>query len=80
MFDPDKIQLQANAYASTLGCKVTRVGEVFTMVDEEGEIVEQVTVKDGGEYNGRQMMAVTDEDGEFFVEAFGQLLAKILWC
>jgi len=80
MFDPGKIQLQANAYASTLGCKVAREGETFTMTDEENVVTNRVVVKDGGLYKGRQMMAVTDDEGEMLLEAFGQLLAKIMWC
>ena len=80
MFDLDKIQLHANAYASILSCKINRDGNLFTMIDESGEEVDQVTIEDGGQYDGRQMMVVTDDDGKFFIEAFGQLLAKIMWC
>ncbi len=78
MLDLDKIRLQANAYASTYDCKIDRVDTTFTMSDEDGT-TSQMTVTDGGEYKGRQMMVVKDDEGEMLIEAFGQLLAKIMY-
>ncbi len=84
--DFEKIRIEASSIAGTLDCTITLevdssegVGTV-AMIDEEGEEIEKVTITDGGVYNNRQLMIVTDSEGEFLLEAFGQILAKIMWC
>ena len=89
--DFEKLEDQANIWAqANLDCKVVLVGTqadretpggvaVFNMVDDEGEVTGSVTVRDGGIFGGRQMMEVKDDDGWILCEAFGDMLARILY-
>ena len=85
--DFEKIRTEANAYAqNALDCTVALEVDdeegvaTCTMADEDDGEVLKVTVTDGGVHNGRQLMIVTDDEGEYLVEAFGQILAKVMWC
>ena len=88
--DFEEMRAQASAWAySNVGCKVVLVGAAaryegppvatFRMVDEDGEETGEVDVKDAGTFLGRQMMFVMDSNGEVICEAFGDMLARLLY-
>jgi hypothetical protein len=84
--DFKKVLEAANAYAgNTYDSRVElelddeeRVG-TYVMYDEEGVETARYDVTDAGKHGVRQMMSVTDEEGEYLVEAFGDVLARLMW-
>jgi len=86
--DFDKLHRNADAHAGNVfECRITLEEDAgdpcvktFIMWDEEGVETSRVDVTDAGTFNGRQMICVIEPDGEFLVEAFGDVLARLMWC
>jgi hypothetical protein len=87
--DFEKLRENANAYAANVyECEVTLERDdgdpcvgTFVMYDEEGIETCRVEVTDAGEYRGQQMMSLSEEaDDLCYVSAFGDVLARLMWC
>ena len=86
--DFESLRSNANAYASNnLDCAVTFEGEtpdgkgIFVMTDEEGIETSRVEVEDAGTYLGTRMMRFDlDAMGDVLCGAYGDVLARLMWC
>jgi hypothetical protein len=86
MLDFAKLVVEAHRWSrQNLDCSVVlervngAVGH-FQMVDDDGEVTNEVTVKDAGTFENVHLMSVDDGLGPIYCEAIGSMLARILYC
>ena len=83
----EELRLNADAHAgNAFDCKVELeldedegVG-TYILYDDSGNELARRDVTDAGQYLNRQMISLREDDGECLVEAFGDVLARLLWC